>query len=148
MARYSFPHDYNPADDQLGLTDHDYEMLTAYYDKASAGMALIQEAGAATWITATNGFTGDIQADYQDHLPEDTSPIGRSIVADNGEGGSAGGGGLIAGYQAYAEREGIEIKLGHRVERVVTNDAGEVIGVEVTVSGGDTATARRRGDSR
>lgn len=140
MARYAFPHDYDADDEKLGLTDHDYEMISAFYDKASVGMDLLQEAGAATWLTATNGYTGTIQADYQDHLPEDTSPIGRSIVADDGTGRSSGGGGLIAGYQAYAEREGIEIKLGHRVERVVTNDAGEVIGVEVTVTSAGDAT--------
>lgn len=140
MARYSFPHDYDANDEKLGLTDHDYEMISAYYDKASVGMDLLQEAGAAKWITATNGFTGTIQADYQDHLPEDTSPTGRSIVADNGEGKSASGGGLIAGYQAWAEQAGLEIKLGHRVERVVINDAGEVIGVEVAVTSTGDAT--------
>jgi succinate dehydrogenase/fumarate reductase flavoprotein subunit len=140
MARYSFPSDYDANDEKLGLTDHDYEMISAFYDKASVGMDLLQEAGAATWITATNGFTGTIQADYQDHLPEDTSPIGRSIVADNGQGQSGGGGGLIAGYQAYADKVGLEIKLGHRVERVVLNDAGEVIGVEVTVTSTGDAT--------
>jgi hypothetical protein len=140
MARYAFPHDYNADDAKLGLTDHDFDMLSAFYDKASVGMDLIQEAGAATWLTATNGYTGAIQADYQDHLAEDKAPIGRSIVPDNGEGRSGGGGGLIAGYQAHAEKVGIEIKLGHRVERVVLNDAGEVIGVEVTVSSAGDAT--------
>ena len=134
MARYSFPHDYDEEDPKLGLTDHDYDMLAAYYDKASVGMDLLEEAGAAKWITAVNGTTGTIQADYQDHLPQNTSPIGRSIVADDGTGKSASGGGLIALYQKWAEDNGIEIRLGHRVERVVTNDAGAVIGVEVTVS--------------
>lgn len=140
MARYSFPSDYDAEDEKLGLTDLDFEMLSAFYDKASVGMDLIQEAGAATWAMATNGYTGTLQADYQDHLPENTSPIGRSIVPLNADGVSGGGGGLIAGYQAYAESVGLEIKLGHRVERVVINDAGEVIGVEVTVSSAGDAT--------
>lgn len=140
MARYAFPSDYNADDEKLGLTDHDYEMISAFYDKASVGMDLIQEAGAVKWITAFNGTTGTIQPDYQDHLPEDTSPIGRSIVADDGNGNSASGGGLIAAYQAWAEANGVEIKLGHRVEKVVLNDAGEVIGVEVTVTSVGDAT--------
>ena len=134
MARYAFPHDYDEEDPKLGLTDHDFDMISAFYDKASVGMDLLQEAGAATWITAVNGSTGTIQADYQDHLPQNTSPTGRSIVADDGTGTSASGGGLIALYQQWAADNGIEVKLGHRVERVVTNDAGAVIGVEVTAT--------------
>ena len=141
MARYSFPANFNPADEKLGLTDHDFEMLSAFYDNASVAMDTIQEAGAATWRTATNGFTGDIQADYMDHLPENTSPQGRSITPTGADGGYGGGGDLIAGYQAYAESAGIPVLLGHRVERVVLNDAGEVIGVEVSVSSGETSAA-------
>src|SRR5690606_9254283 len=89
MARYAFPHDYDEEDPKLGLTDHDFDMISAFYDKASVGMDLLEEAGAASWITAVNGTTGTIQADYQDHLPQNTSPIGRSIVADDGTGKSA-----------------------------------------------------------
>jgi len=134
MARVAFPAVFNPDDPMLGLTEHDYTMIAAYYDTASVAMDTIAEAGAATWLTAINGMTGTIQADYVDHLPEDTSPIGRSIVPATAEGTPGGGGDLIAGYQAHAERVGIPIRLGQRVERVVLNDAGEVIGVEVSVS--------------
>jgi 3-oxosteroid 1-dehydrogenase len=141
MARYSFPAHYNPADEKLGLTDHDFDMLSAYYDIATVAMDTIQEAGAATWRVADNGYTGDIQADYMDHLPENTAPQGRSITPVGPDGGYGGGGDLIAGYQAYVESAGIPLLLGHRVERVVLNDAGEVIGVEVTVSNGQEAAA-------
>ncbi|MGB3329076.1 MAG: FAD-binding protein, partial [Thermomicrobiales bacterium] len=134
MARYAFPASYNPDDAQLGLTEHDYAMLSAYYDHASAAMDLIQDAGAATWRVATNGYTGAVQADYMDHLPENTSPQGRSITTTGADGGYGGGGELIAGYQAWAEKAGVPVKLGHRVQRVVLNDGGDVIGVEIEVA--------------
>ncbi|HEU0164513.1 MAG TPA: FAD-binding protein [Thermomicrobiales bacterium] len=134
MARVAFPADYNPEDAKLGLMDHDFEMLSAYYDTGSEAMKTLEDAGAATYLTSINTLTGSIQADYVDHLPEDTSPIGRSIVAATKDGKPGGGGDLIASYQAYAKKVGIPILLGHRVERVVLNDAGEVIGVEVAVN--------------
>lgn len=134
MARYSFPASYNPDDEKLGLTDHDYAMISAFYDNASDAMDLIQEAGAATWRVATNGYTGDVQADYMDHLPQNTAPQGRSITTTGKDGGYGGGGELIAGYQAWAEGAGVPIKLGHRVQRVILNDDGAVIGVEVEIA--------------
>src|SRR6266404_1092724 len=35
MAKYSWPHLYNPDDEKLGLTDHDFAMISAYYDSGS-----------------------------------------------------------------------------------------------------------------
>lgn len=55
---------------------------------------------------------------------------------------STGGGALlIERYQAYAEANGIPVLLGHRAERVVLNDAGAVIGVEVSASADDATPA-------
>ncbi|HEV2528509.1 MAG TPA: FAD-binding protein [Thermomicrobiales bacterium] len=134
MARYSFPADYDPDSETLGLTEHDFAMLSAFYDVGSEAMDVLQEAGANTWRLAINGFTGDVQADYMDHLPENKAPQGRSIVPQDEEGNPGGGGLLIENYQAHAERVGIPIMLNHRVERVILNDAGEVIGVEVAAN--------------
>ena len=119
MARYSFPAHYDADDERLGLTEHDYAMLSAFYDLGTEAMDTIQEAGASTWRMAINGFTGDIQADYMDHLPENKAPQGRSIVPQDPDGNPGGGGLLIQNYQDHAERVGIPLMLNHRVERVI-----------------------------
>lgn len=136
MARYSFPAQYNPDDEKLGLSDHDYEMISAYYDLGSVAMDTIQEAGANIWMMSNAyGPTFDnLQTDYMDHFEEDKAPKGRTLMAKQPDGSLGNGGVLIANYQAWAEKSGVPILLNHRVERVVLNDAGEVIGVEVSVN--------------
>lgn len=135
MARYSFPAMYNPDDAQFGLSDHDFEMLSAYYDLGSEAFDAIEATGAVTWMSSTNyGPKFDtVQTDYMDHFEEDKAPQGRTLMAIDEAGLQGGGGFLIASYQAWAEQAGIPMMLNHRVDRVVLNEAGEVMGVEVTV---------------
>jgi hypothetical protein len=45
---------------------------------------------------------------------------------------------------AACRRDGVDIKTGHRVQRVVLNDKGEVIGVEAKVEGGGVFRVRAR----
>jgi hypothetical protein len=135
MAKYSFPQYYNPDDEKLGLPDHDYEMISAYYDNASAAMDLIQDAGVCQWMSTTNfgPHFDTVQTDYMDY-PENLAPQGRTLgpVVEGSE-AQGGGGDMIGYYQAWAEKVGVPILLNHRVDRVVLNDLNEVIGVEVTV---------------
>jgi succinate dehydrogenase/fumarate reductase flavoprotein subunit len=147
MTRHSFPHLYTPDDEKLGLSDHDFDMLAAYYDIGAEAMDAIQEAGAQTWTVAT-GFGPHmdiVQTDYMDHLPENKTPQGRSMSTLDADGNPGNGGVLIANYQAHAEKVGIPVLINHRVERVVLNDAGEVIGVEVTVNDPASATPEAAG---
>ena len=145
MARYSFPALYNPEDKKLGLSDHDYEMISAYYDTGAEAMDALQKAGANTWMmsNAYGPNNDQLQTDYMDHFEEDKAPKGRTLMAKNADGTLGNGGTLIAGYVAWAEKTGVPVMLNHRVERVVLNDAGEVIGVEVSVNedAGDTPEA-------
>lgn len=135
MARFSWPHLYDPEHETLGLPQHDYDMISAYYDTAAEAMDFIQDAGAATWeMQEVSGNPGQLNVDYQAHFEEDMAPDGGTLVTLDAEGNQTGGGGLIAGYQAWAEENGVPIHLHHRVERVILNDAGEVIGVEVSVN--------------
>lgn len=136
MARYAWPHLYYPDHETLGLTEHDYDMVTAYYDTAAEAMNFIEDSGAVKWAIQMVGGSVPPTAnvDYMDHFEEDVPKHSRTLAALDDEGNTGGGGLLIAKYQAYAEANNIPVRLGHRVERVVLNDAGEVIGVEVAVS--------------
>src|SRR5690625_2145324 len=69
-----------------------------------------------------------------EHFEENKVPQGRPMMPLDPDGVPGYGGVLIDSYLAWAEQNGLQILLNHRVESVVLNDAGEVIGVEVTVN--------------
>ncbi|CAN5328334.1 FAD-dependent oxidoreductase [soil metagenome] len=139
MTRYSLGHLYNPEDPQYGLGDDDYALFTRYYDTSAEAAEFLEEQGAITW-TYGRGYGphfDQIQVDYQEEFEENLVPAGRSLHPSNPDGSVGYGGVMIGGYQAWAEANGIEIKLLHKVDQIITNSKGEVIGVEVVV----TATA-------
>jgi 3-oxosteroid 1-dehydrogenase len=136
MARYSFPHLYQPDEPQLGLDDHDWIMINAYYDTSPEAMAYLEDVGAAKWaMQQIYGRTdGQLNVDYQAQFEEDVQKEGGTLCALDADGNQVGGGQLIAGYQAWAEANDLPVLLGHRAERLILNDAGEVIGLEVAVT--------------
>jgi 3-oxosteroid 1-dehydrogenase len=142
MARYSWPHLYNPDDPQLGLTDHDWAMINAYYDISPEAMAYLEDIGAAKWtLQKVSGNPDSYNVDYQAQFEEDVPKVGGTLCPVDEEGNPGGGGLLIELYQKWAEANGLPILLQHRVERLLLNDAGEVIGVEVSVSESATPEA-------
>lgn len=143
MARYSFPALYNPDHETLGLPQHDFDMLNTYYDVSGEVSTMLQDIGATSWVYGGNNGPAqdEIQVDYMDHYEENVAPRYRTVHPDTGDGGQGGGGQMIGDYQAWAEENGIEINLLHKVSQLVVNSTGEIIGVEVTVlSDGDTGT--------
>jgi 3-oxosteroid 1-dehydrogenase len=135
MARYSFPAAFDADAEQYGLGDHDWEMLTAFYDKAAEATAAIEDAGAVRWsLGYISGRPDQLNVDYQAQFDEDVTKEGRGLVPLDENDERGGGGVLIASYQAWAEANGLPVLLQHRAERLLLNDAGEVIGVEVSVS--------------
>ena len=139
MARYSYPALYNPNHETLGLPADVYENLSTYVDVSPEVTGLLEEIGAIQW-TFGGGFGTNfdkIQTDYMDHFEENIQPTHRSLHPTTEEGRPGGGGLMIGGYQAWAEANGIGIHLLHRVDNVIVNGAGEIIGVEVTVLSGD-----------
>lgn len=131
VARLSRPHRYNPADPKLGLTDWEYAMCEAIYDSASPATELLAERGALVYRHCP------AVPDYWAELPEDKAPTGRVLVPSEArESMSDGGQVAIRTMSEAARRDGIEIRTGHRVQRVVRGDAGEVIGVEATAADG------------
>jgi 3-oxosteroid 1-dehydrogenase len=146
MTRYSLPHLHNPDDPQCGLSDEDYALYTRYYDTSAEAALYLEEQGAITW-TYGRGYGpnhDNIQVDYMASLEEDEAPMYRTLHPATPEDEVGYGQVMISGYQAWAEENGIAIHLNHRVDQVITNAEGEVVGVEVTVldpdAGETTAT--------
>ncbi len=141
MARYSWPHLYQPEHETLGLPQHDYDMISAYYDIGSVAIDHLEEVGAAKFaVQMVGGSVPPVpNVDYMDHFEEDIPKEAGTLATLDADGNVAGGANMIGVYKAWADANGMEVRLGHRVVRVVLSDAGAVIGVEVEIA--DAAAA-------
>jgi 3-oxosteroid 1-dehydrogenase len=134
MARLSRPEIYDPKAPRFGVPAWDYAAYEAIYDNASTATELLSEKGALEYRHC------DFVPDYWAELPEDKAPKGRVLLPkDARETMSDGGEVAVRTMSAAAKRDGVDIRTGHRVQRLIRNTAGEVIGVEA-----DTAKGKKR----
>ncbi len=132
MARLSRPEIYNPSAPRFGMSLWEYAQYEAIYDNASTATELLREKGALPYRHC------DFVPDYWAELPEDKAPKGRVLLPkDARESMSDGGEVAIRTMSAVAKRDGVDIRSGYRVQRLIRNTAGEVVGVEA-----DTDTGR------
>lgn len=135
MARYSYPHLYNPNSPTYGLTQEDYDLYTTYVDTAAEAAQHLEDQGAITWTYGRNfgPLFDQVQIDYMEEYEENVQPTHRTLHPTGENDGPGSGGDMINGYKTWAEENGVAIHLHHRVDGVITNSKGEVIGVEVSV---------------
>lgn len=139
MARYSYPHLYNPEAPRLGLPENEFALLETFYDKASEMVDFMWDCGAVKSIQEIN-WTGKPQVDYMDHLPENQGVRGRVLFSQDAEGNPGYGGELIRQMSTWAEANGIKIYTEHRATKILRNADGRVVGLEVVI-GDDTEQA-------
>lgn len=138
MVRYSYPQYYNPDDQYLGAFKNDFDLIEAYYDQGSVAFDLLSEIGALECELST-------WHDYQSELPENKAPVGRTMATKTPDGSFSSGVEMIRQLMAYTDAHGVPIRVNHRVERVVLDDSGAVIGVEATADGATVAVRARKG---
>jgi len=143
MARYSYPHLYNPQVPRLGLPENEFALIDTYYDRASEMVEFLGDCGAVQSIQEIN-WTGKPQVDYMDHLPENKGVRGRVLYSKNQEGNMAYGGELIRQLKKWAASNGIPMLTNHQVTRILRNDKEEVVGLEVLVNGQEVLNYRAR----
>jgi 3-oxosteroid 1-dehydrogenase len=125
MARLSRPEVYDPKAPKFGMPAWDYAQYEAIYDNASTATELLSRKGALEYRHC------DFVPDYWAELPEDKAPKGRVLLPKGArESMSDGGEVAIETMSAAAKRDGVDIRANHRVQRLIKNSAGEVIGVE------------------
>src|SRR5918912_1684716 len=138
MARLSRPHQYDPDSPTLGLSQWEYEQCRAIYQSASEATELLSERGALPYRHCA------AVPDYWSELPEDKAPQGRVLVPRDARESMSDGG--VVGVRTMSEaatRDGVDIRTGQRVQRMVLAD-GAVVGVEATTSAGGTHRIRAR----
>jgi hypothetical protein len=138
VARLSRPHRYDPTSPTLGLTAWEYEMCRAIYESASPAAELLSERDALPYRHCAE------VPDYWSELPEDKAPKGRVLVPlEARESMSDGGAVGIRTMSAAAKRDGVQVRLSHRVQRVMVDDRS-VVGVEAQTPDGAVHRIRAR----
>ena len=139
VARLSRPEQYDPSLPKLGLSEWEYEMCEAIYDSASPAAELLASKGALPYRHEA------AVPDYWAELPEDKAPRGRVLFPKDGLPSMSDGGRVaIRTMSTAARRDGVEIRTGYRVQKVLLNSAGAVIGVEALTEEGTTFRARAK----
>jgi hypothetical protein len=134
MARLSRPEMYNADAPRLGMPEWEYSQYEAIYDNASTATELLSKKGALEYRHC------DFVPDYWAELPEDKAPKGRVLLPKGArETMSDGGEVAVKTMSAAAKKDGVDIRASHRVQRVIKNAKGEIIGVEA-----DTAKGKKR----
>jgi hypothetical protein len=134
MARLSRPEMYNADAPRLGMPEWEYSQYEAIYDNASTATELLSKKGALEYRHC------DFVPDYWAELPEDKAPKGRVLLPKGArETMSDGGEVAVKTMSAAAKNDGVDIRAGNRVQRVIKNAKGEIIGVEA-----DTAKGKKR----
>lgn len=143
MAHYSYPQLFDPNDSRLGLPEHEFELITAYYDHASEMVDFMEGIGAVDPIQEIN-WTGQPQIDYQEGIPENKCVRGRVLYSRDSAGKMSYGNELVRQLSSWAEAHEVPLHLGHRVSRIVRAADGDVVGVEATTESGATVSFRGR----
>src|SRR3954452_16049257 len=132
VARLARPTAYDPTSPTLGLSQWEYDMCRAIYASASPAAEPLAEKGALEYRHCPD------VVDYWSELPEDKAPTGRVLVPRDARDTMSDGGAVgTASMAAAAERDGVDIRVSHRVQRLVVSD-GAVVGVEATTPAGRT----------
>ncbi len=139
VARLSSPLNYDAEAPRYGLTQWEFDMCEAFYDSASTAVELLAERGALPYRHCPG------VPDYFAELPEDKAKTGRVLVPlDAIPSMSDGGRVAIRTLSTQARKEGISIRTGTKVTKILQDAKGRVIGVEAETDTGETTRLRAR----
>lgn len=144
MARFTYPEQYSETGLNLGLSSFQLELLEAFYDNASDAVDALRSHGALNLVEWRMFALDRPATDYLDHVPENKVPAGRALGPVTGDGDIGAGVHMMEQLQAALEKRSIPVLLGHRVVRLIVNDAGRAVGVEAEIDGKVVAFRARK----
>jgi len=133
LARVGRPLLYRPDAERFGLPEWEHRLIEVYYDNAARAVAHLEDIGALRTAHQPEW------ASYNE-LPEDRGRFGRVIfnVDDGGE--LTNGRGAIDRLLAHARSAGVAVLAEHRVDGVLRDELGGVVGVRC----GEVSVGARR----
>jgi 3-oxosteroid 1-dehydrogenase len=161
MALLSFPDRFDESDPRLGLSELDYELITMYFELAPAVVDEYESEGIlsstqmdyparddgmpAYFETKYDATAGTVLGPRVDEFSNEqaSNPSAEAMRKLGGRQGD--GADLIRALAASAERLGVRVLLEHRVDGLVEDEDGAVIGVTAATPEGVVTVAARRG---
>jgi 3-oxosteroid 1-dehydrogenase len=138
MARLARPQSYDPDHPTLGVPEWEYNLYRAIYESASPAAELLSARGALEYRHCAE------VPDYWAELPEDKAAQGRVLVPKDARDSMSDGGAVaVQTMSAAAERDGVDVRTAHRVQRLVLRDRA-VVGVEADRPDGSVVRVRAR----
>ncbi|MGO4384439.1 FAD-dependent oxidoreductase [Specibacter sp. RAF43] len=146
LSKVSFPDSYSSGEEYFGLTPEKFRLLETFYDQGTAAFEDLHGLGAIP--IETEQFPS--YPDYHADLPENKAPEGRSLRIRLPEGhrrgiDATGGQILVESMLEACRKLGVEILLGQRVDSLVTDESGAVVGVEARSRRGTSLYGSARG---
>jgi hypothetical protein len=139
VARISRPEKFDPESPTFGQSEWEFNLYKAIYESAWPAAQLLAEKGALPYVHAPHW------TDYWHNLPEDKVPNARHLTpAGLNEDETDGGLVAIRSFTKAAEEAGVDIRTGHRVQRLVLNGEGAVVGVHATTTDGEVVRVGAR----
>jgi succinate dehydrogenase/fumarate reductase flavoprotein subunit len=129
-ARLARPHAYTDSE-PYGFTEWEHAAVSALYDNAAKANDRLAEIG------AIKPLYSPAVPDYHSAIPEAKAPYGRTLMVDRGDGEMGKGDVLTGQLLAAAGQYGVPVLTHHRVETVVVDDDGAVVGVRVVANGSE-----------
>ncbi|WEJ58912.1 FAD-dependent oxidoreductase [Devosia sp. FJ2-5-3] len=143
VSRVSFPELYRDNHPQFGMTDHHWAQLNAFWDNAARVFHTLNDEGALPVFTFLS-WDGKPAPDYHGQIAENNDIRGRQIAVNN-DGQTGFGAHMIEFMSAYVEEKGGDIRTENRVSRIIKDDTGRVVGVEVDTPEGTTRIRAKKG---
>ena len=131
LSRYAFPTLYSPDAPHCGLSEFDYDRIAAFYDNGSKAVDFFRAEGIFQLAEWRMWGLDQPAVDYLEHVPENMTPMGRSLAAVDGEGSFCWGIGMIQQMVAFLNKRNVPVLIEHAVKELLTDATGAVIGVLV-----------------
>lgn len=135
MARLAHPHLYKADHPTLGLDEHNFKMLNAFYDQAGPAFQALHDAGALrTAMARSHG--GKPTPDYFAHLDENKPKGGRTSDPLDFDGNPGYGATITETLSIFVEDNGGEIITDTQVSKIILDENRTVVGVEISDADG------------
>lgn len=141
-ARASYPNRFDPNAERFGLDEIDYELIAAVYDETSTAVRKLGEMGALASQPAA--LRSGPLPDFLNDERNDVVPIDRRLRPKKRDGSLGSGDELVRQIAAAVATRAIPVRTSHRVTAVITNSAGDVVGVEAERADGSLVRLRAR----
>ena len=140
MCRASYPQLFDPDARRFGLPEREFALIEAFYDNAWRAVEELEA------MEALRSMPADVMVgplpDYWDTRENADRVVDRRLWPQKPDGSFGLGGEMVRQLRVGLEKAGVPILTGHRVEKLLSNGRGEVVGLEARKLDGSSVRVR------